>query len=255
MSDPADRYPIKEILANVRLRKVSAIDTIRSLATTKKIPDREADGTLSSKKVAIMFINSYLGTSKCLDDGPANDGIVTYNMLKGMGYTPYLYFDPTRSDFRTIFKTFISCEFDRLAFYYSGHGTYTGDRNGDEADGRDECLVFKDGNVVDDEIAATINTYNKCKKMTLIADCCHSGTIFDMPASLRNVTTLSAARDNEYAAQVTAEHKECGIFTYYLWKLYPECKNNVKTLATLINKKIEWANHQCIYNHDDADFL
>lgn len=239
-------HNVPKILLKYRGLNESAISTVKKLSTTARSP--------SHKKVALLFINSYIGYSMTLGDGPANDGILTYNKLKELGYEPYLYFDPTKEDFKTLFKTFISSNLDHIVMYYSGHGSYTHDKNKDEADGRDECLVFKNGNVVDDEIAAMINDCNNCKKLTLIADCCHSGTIFDIPSTNANVTTFSAAKDNQYAAQVTAEHKECGIFTYYMWKEYKNCNNKLSKLAELINKKIWWANHQCVYNHDDELF-
>ena len=37
---------------------------------------------------------------------------------------------------------------DRVVFYYSGHGSYVPDSNGDEADGVDEVLVTHDGHRV-----------------------------------------------------------------------------------------------------------
>jgi len=40
-----------------------------------------------------------------------------------------------------------------LFVQYSGHGTPTPDRNGDEADGQDEALYVYDGMVVDDELS------------------------------------------------------------------------------------------------------
>ena len=39
-----------------------------------------------------------------------------------------------------------------LIVWYSGHGSYVRDTNGDEADGVDETLYLYDGNLVDDEL-------------------------------------------------------------------------------------------------------
>ena len=43
-----------------------------------------------------------------------------------------------------------------LFFHYSGHGSYIKDENGDEVDGKDECLCPIDyaysGMIIDDEI-------------------------------------------------------------------------------------------------------
>ena len=47
-----------------------------------------------------------------------------------------------------------------MFFYYSGHGSYTYDRNNDETDGRDEMLVSSDLQaVLDDELKSIIQTH------------------------------------------------------------------------------------------------
>jgi hypothetical protein len=69
---------------------------------------------------------------------------------------------------------------DVLVLHYSGHGSNVPDRNGDEADRRDEILCPTDLDWYDpldddylrevfDGLAANVN-------LTVIMDCCHSGT-------------------------------------------------------------------------------
>jgi hypothetical protein len=72
---------------------------------------------------------------------------------------------------------------DRLVLHYSGHGTQYPDDDGDEADRLDECLVPYDLDwglprtvVRDDEFARWIETVAAGVHMTIIFDCCHSGT-------------------------------------------------------------------------------
>ncbi|KAI9204858.1 caspase domain-containing protein [Polychytrium aggregatum] len=75
---------------------------------------------------------------------------------------------------------------DHLFFHYSGHGATQKNTNGTEADGTDETLVPVDyeraGQIVDDDVHAIL-----CKPLpqgcNLVAfmDCCHSGTVFDLP--------------------------------------------------------------------------
>lgn len=45
-----------------------------------------------------------------------------------------------------------------LFVQYSGHGTYTPDRNGDEADGQDEAMYVYDGMILDDELSEILTT-------------------------------------------------------------------------------------------------
>lgn len=71
---------------------------------------------------------------------------------------------------------------DILFFFYSGHGTYTTDRNREEKDGRDEMIVPLDfQNIIDDDLKRIIQANLKWG-VTLFAmfDSCHSGTVLDL---------------------------------------------------------------------------
>jgi hypothetical protein len=74
---------------------------------------------------------------------------------------------------------------DRVVIYYSGHGSQIPDKNGDEKDGKDETLVptdygkkgGKDNEMVsDDELAIALKAL-KGRKVVVISDSCHSGTV------------------------------------------------------------------------------
>jgi hypothetical protein len=74
---------------------------------------------------------------------------------------------------------------DVVVFHYSGHGSRMTDREGDEADGMDETIVpFDSGrktenrDITDDEIYEwLLKLTEKTPYVTLIFDCCHSGTV------------------------------------------------------------------------------
>lgn len=91
---------------------------------------------------------------------------------------------PTRSNIVNHLKQLISKsnKDDELWIHYSGHGTYIADRNGDELDSKDECLVpsdvYSNGLITDDELFDILQ-HSTCKVMLTI-DCCHSGTMFDL---------------------------------------------------------------------------
>eukprot|EP00238_Polyblepharides_amylifera_P001909 CAMPEP_0196601840 /NCGR_PEP_ID=MMETSP1081-20130531/96119_1 /TAXON_ID=36882 /ORGANISM="Pyramimonas amylifera, Strain CCMP720" /LENGTH=291 /DNA_ID=CAMNT_0041927735 /DNA_START=415 /DNA_END=1290 /DNA_ORIENTATION=- len=75
---------------------------------------------------------------------------------------------------------------DSLFFHYSGHGGNVKDDSGDEADGRDETLIPVDyetaGQIRDDTIyAKLITVLPKDCQMISVMDCCHSGSVFDLP--------------------------------------------------------------------------
>lgn len=69
---------------------------------------------------------------------------------------------------------------DVLLVHYSGHGSYVPDDNDDESDGRDEilCPADLDWNdpLTDDWLRKTIDTMRSGVSLTLVMDCCHSGT-------------------------------------------------------------------------------
>ena len=90
---------------------------------------------------------------------------------------------------------------DRLEFvyiHYSGHGTFVKDdgeeKDGDELDGRDECLVPSDahsaGVIRDDIVAGVFRCFNPKTRVVVVFDCCHSGTMGDLPFSWPSTKTL-----------------------------------------------------------------
>ncbi len=69
---------------------------------------------------------------------------------------------------------------DVLLFHYSGHGSNVPDQDGDEADHRDEILCpadldWKDP-LTDDWLRKTFDGLKKGVNLTVIMDCCHSGS-------------------------------------------------------------------------------
>jgi hypothetical protein len=75
---------------------------------------------------------------------------------------------------------------DTLFLHYSGHGTSVEDRSGDEDDGKDEALVPLDyetaGIIVDDDIYEMVaGRLADGVRLTAVLDCCHSGTLMDLP--------------------------------------------------------------------------
>jgi hypothetical protein len=87
---------------------------------------------------------------------------------------------------------------DSLFLHYSGHGASIPDQNRDEADGMDEALCPVDyqeeGLIVDDDVyAILVDNLPKGVVFTILMDCCHSGTIMDLPYVLNFSGDLVAA--------------------------------------------------------------
>jgi len=75
---------------------------------------------------------------------------------------------------------------DVVLVHYSGHGSQMTDREGDEPDGMDETIVPHDSgraphpnrDITDDELYAWIRgVTERTQNLTLVFDCCHSGTV------------------------------------------------------------------------------
>jgi hypothetical protein len=92
---------------------------------------------------------------------------------------------------------------DILFFYFSGHGSYTIDRNGDESDKRDETIFSSDlQNVLDDELK-TILSNNMKREVTIIGlfDSCHSGTMFDLKFNYLDSSNYDKYTENDKASE------------------------------------------------------
>jgi hypothetical protein len=95
---------------------------------------------------------------------------------------------PTKNNILRSFRNFaMQCQEGDVAFiHYAGHGVAVADQSGDEVDGFDEALLPIDfmigGEISDDEIfRLLIIPLPKNVVVTALFDCCHSGTILDLP--------------------------------------------------------------------------
>jgi hypothetical protein len=103
--------------------------------------------------------------------------------------------------------------------HFSGHGTRTMDRDRDEKDGMDECLVPSDvktaGVITDDMINNILAQFNPNTRVICVFDCCHSGTMCDLAFSWESpknfqvensskikgkIISISGCLDTQYSA-------------------------------------------------------
>lgn len=148
------------------------------------------------KKALLIGIN-YKGTSSELR-GCINDVKNMTKFLLKNGYnkeditflTDKTAKKPTKKNIINAIMKLINTEAESLFLHYSGHGSWVKDINGDEEDGRDECLVpldyHKNGMIIDDQLRGLLSFMNPKSKMTIILDCCHSGSGFDLKYTLHN---------------------------------------------------------------------
>ena len=143
----------------------------------------------TNKKKALLIGVNYIGTpyelSGCIDDTTRMKEFLTqhgFNEFKILTDTTTI--KPTKQNILNELKNLIvnSASGDVLFFYFSGHGSYTYDRNNDETDGKDEMIISSDLQaVIDDELKTILSNHMK-RDVTIVGlfDSCHSGTILDL---------------------------------------------------------------------------
>ena len=121
--------------------------------------------------------------------------------------------------------------FGEIWLHYSCHGISINDTNNDERDGMDEAIVpcdYKTGGIITDDIFFSLLQHVRCP-VFIIMDCCHSGTICDLPYSFypsntekntfiryynqkqsirnKNIFMLSGCQDKQTSADAYFNHK------------------------------------------------
>jgi hypothetical protein len=145
-------------------------------------------------------------------------------LLITYGFPVYYILNPKKAIFLKILNHFLANVTKHIVVFYVGHGTYTKDKDGDEDDGNDEAFYFVDGTLIDDVLFQNLYD-NKCPSSiaTLVSDCCHSGSIWDLqsPKAQKPTKTISisAATDVQTAKQTIVDKLEQGMFTYNTKKL------------------------------------
>lgn len=95
---------------------------------------------------------------------------------------------PTRANIMNAYRQVVreSMPGDSVFCHYSGHGGRVRDYSGDEDDGYDETLIPVDfqsaGQILDDDLLKElVQPMSKGVLLTCLMDCCHSGTVLDLP--------------------------------------------------------------------------
>jgi hypothetical protein len=249
------RFTLNKQAEITRIKSLYAVEYQRIM---KQINDEIAKiiipATISASKKALLIGINYTGTINELR-GCINDIDNLSNILTGfqsiVKLTDTTDIKPTRnnilSELRKLLETSIAG--DTLIFSFSGHGSQTADRNGDEIDGKDECICTLDNNIIkDDEINAYIKAYLK-PNVTLFAvfDSCHSGTMMDLkynymdyienPKSIDtvgNVIMISGCKDEQTSADAVINSKFQGAMT---WSLLNNIKPNITWRQLITNMK------------------
>lgn len=183
----------RPVYLSVRNRYIQTLMT-ECLKECQKII--ETDNNETGQKAAVLIGINYKGTNGELR-GCENDIFSTKKLLlEKYGFeekniivltesSKEAKYKPTRANILDAIEWLVKKGnegFGSLWFQYSGHGYYFEDHDGDEKDGKDECLVTCDNYaIVDDELRVKlVNRIPKSSKLFCLMDCCHSGTMLDL---------------------------------------------------------------------------
>ena len=215
-----------KILFDNEIKKINSIQSINSISTSQA----------GVKKALVIGIN-YVGTSSRLN-GCINDAKSIETYLKENNFTNIKMLTdetsikPTKVNILNEIKNLLgnSNKNDTLFIYYSGHGSYTIDRNGDELDGYDELIVPLDFNYIrDDELKTIINTYGKpSTNLFALFDSCNSGTALDLKYQILEKLNYDDITENEKTTETPCN----ALFI-------SGCRDEQLSLETIIGDKIQ----------------
>lgn len=226
------------------------------------------------KRIAACFGLNYTGLPFELR-GCVNDAKTMQRILEKNGYTTSMHVtnDATTMSrmssvlFNLAMSTWSDPTITSVWIYYAGHGTQIPDADGDEADRSDEALVPSDcrsaGVISDDQLYRLLQCFHPKCAVTLFFDCCHSGSMCDLPYSyatsgvvatptvkvetgkkaLRGVVrVLSGCLDHETAAETSglmAPGQVSGATTSALWDIVEKTPNPTwLTIGGLLDARV-----------------
>ena len=224
---------------------------------------------INKNKNALLIGINYIGTQNelygCINDVNSIKDRITLNGFNNITImTDLTSKKATRDNILNEFKNLLvnSQEGDLLFLLYSGHGSYTLDKNNDETTGYDQLIVPCDFKmIVDDELKTIIQQKLK-KNVTLFAmfDSCFSGSVLDLKyqymdslnydnftenskelETTGNVFMISGCNDYQTSADAFINNKATGAMTWSLLealKEKPNCnwRELVKSMRDLLKK-------------------
>ncbi len=214
--------------------------------------------------VGCNYADTDMALHGCINDAYSiRDCLFTYFGYKSQDVvllTDHTVEKPTRATILQSLKRMLETpQLTHFVFAFSGHGTGIPDKDGDDSDGQDEAMVALDGQlIIDDELNALFSRLSPKAQATCIIDCCHSGTMLDLPFTydpkLRvfqrtekprldtpNVIEISGCRDSETAAEM---HGQGALTSAFCTLLKEKCAQlQVRDLIDSLNTMLPKGQH------------
>lgn len=186
---------IRSILSSENFTQIPQLSSSRTMSVNTKF-DFTPEGSTGTKRAVMIGIN-YIGQNGELS-GCHNDVLNMKEYIMNVhGFDEEnisilmddgVHTEPTKDNIMAAYDKIVkeSKEGDVVFCHYSGHGGKVRDDNGDEEDGYDETLIPVDymsaGQIRDDDILKRlVIPMARGVFATCIMDCCHSGTVMDLP--------------------------------------------------------------------------
>lgn len=211
---------MRGMLSNKSYEQIPQLSSSRPMEVETKF-DLTPENFSGTKRAVLIGIN-YVGQSGELS-GCHNDVLNVIGYIKDVhGFDDSnmtvlmddgIHSDPTRANIMAAYAAIAadSQPGDVVFLHYSGHGGKLRDDNGDESDGYDETLIPLDyeqsGQIRDDDLLKyLVLQFKSGVFVTSLMDCCHSGTVLDLPYNFKadgNQTEMEAAEEYDFGPIAT----------------------------------------------------
>ena len=212
---------MKDVLKQGRYTQIPQLSSGKPMKTNEPFLLKSPN----SRRTKALFIGINYPGSKFALSGCINDAIAMKKHVTDVwGFDPnnmkFLADDgkstkPTRANIIAAMRWLVDGvrPGDSLFLHYSGHGSRTEDLNGDEESGYDSTMCPCDydtaGMIIDDDLFALLAVPIPAgAELFALMDCCHSGTILDLPydivadqkmeAAMANGLTISSKKNDRY---------------------------------------------------------
>jgi len=236
-----------------------------------------AEHPVKRKKAVIIGIN-YIGTANslegCIYDAKSEVTMLTDNFGFPAENIRLLTDDqddsskiPTRQNIVDSIEWLVegSEKGDVLFFHYSGHGSQVPDPTGQEADGKNECLCpadcmsnpWPDAVIIDDYLNDRFfDDLPEGVRLTCIYDCCHSGTMTDLPVRFSSVENFNEGYDaGSSRHMVPPDHIQVALSSQNRdWKRAKSARSiGTRAMTGPSEPKLVWTVSGCQDNQTSAD--
>jgi metacaspase-1 len=198
LADKIDPEMVKKAIDSVQehIGRDSTSSRPSSSSKPSSVPIQQEPRPQNGRKKALLIGINYFGTKAelrgCINDVNNIHQFITtrygFNDIQILTDDPQSQKKPTRDNILAGFKWLChdAQPGDSFFLHFSGHGAYQRDEHGDETDGNDETICpvdYERSGMITDDVMHTmlVDSLPKGSKLTAIFDCCHSGTMLDLP--------------------------------------------------------------------------